>query len=253
MCFFLIDRKKVFLLFFLFLLNCSYADYLPGWCFKNYDLTVLDEPEFLALKNQVKKYLKKPAASGEKIDFLMDLIYLDRPHVCVEIGVFKGDSLLPTAAVLKFLKQGKIYAIDPWNKNEAVKYLDPDGLLECYRWIHVNWEKLFKSFKTRLNFWQLNDTCQCLRLPSAQAVSEIAKIGKIDFLHIDGNCSKEGSLEDVRNYLPLVRSGGYVLLSNAFLRINYKYVKADAGNLILNDCEFIASVDSGSSVLYKKR
>ena len=172
--------------------------------------------------------------------------------ICVEIGVFKGDSLLPIAATLQLLQQGKIYAVDPWSNEEAIKYLDKTNPYR-YKWARINMRTSFNSFKRKIADWKLNDVCEYFKLPSAIAVKKIAKYKSIDFLHIDGNSSKEGSLEDVKNYLPLVKSRGYVLLSTAFLKVHNKYVKSDAGNLILDFCEFVEAVDDGKAILYRKR
>ncbi len=246
------NLKYLGLFFFLFLETFIYSSYNPNLCFQAYDLTKLSDYQFIVLKEQIKKTLRNSWSSEKKIDLLMDLTYLQRPIRCIEIGVFKGDSLLPVAAVLKLLKQGKIYAIDPWNNFETIKHLTDNNPHKRW-WFNVNMKKIFNAFKKMLDFWQLNHVCEFIRLPSAQAVSQIAQKGEIDFLHIDGNFSRQGSIEDVQNYLPLVKSGGYVLLSKAFLIVNHKYVKAEAGNLILNSCEFVDSVDHGNSILYRKR
>lgn len=56
----------------------------------------------------------------------MDVVYTTRPGVCVEIGAFTGSSVLPVAATLKYLGAGKIFAIDAWSNEEAVRYLSPN-------------------------------------------------------------------------------------------------------------------------------
>ena len=150
------------------------------------------------------------------------------------------------------INQGKLYAIDAWDNDVAIQYLEKNDT-QRYWWRRVSFTKVFDAFKRMLIQWDLNDVCKCIKLPSAIAVSEIEKYGEIDFLHIDGNSSQKGSLEDVENYLPLVKSGGYVFLSNAFIRANRKYTKTDAGNFILDSCRFVLSVDQGNSILYLKR
>ena len=52
-------------------------------------------------------------------------------------------------------------------------------------------------------------------MSSVQAISQVQRI---DFLHLDGNFSEEGSTLDCRLYLPKVIPGGYVLCQMLRLR-----------------------------------
>jgi cephalosporin hydroxylase len=52
----------------------SYQDSIPGWCCR------------------------------EKAERMMDVVYETKPEICVEIGVFGGSSIYPTASALKFLR-----------------------------------------------------------------------------------------------------------------------------------------------------
>ena len=46
------------------------------------------------------------------------------------------------------------------------------------------------------------------------------RIPAIDFIHFDGNFSEESCLEDLTLYLPKVKKGGHVLLSNYIMEVN---------------------------------
>ena len=73
------------------------------------------------------------------------------------------------------------------------------------------------QFTHSMRAWSFQKWFQLLQMTSEQAFSQIPAI---DFLHIDGNFSKEGSLLDSQLYLQKVFSGGYVLLSNALVMID---------------------------------
>lgn len=80
------------------------------------------DKEFDSLKTSVYKYLTNSWVSQEKAQLLMELIFLTKPQICVDIGSFNGSSALPVAATLKHIKNGKIYLIEAWSNEEAVKH-----------------------------------------------------------------------------------------------------------------------------------
>lgn len=53
-----------------------------------------------------------------------------------------------------------------------------------------------------------------INLSSSEAISyvqqTVEEIGKIDVLFIDGDHDYEGVMEDIKNYVPLVKPGGYI-------------------------------------------
>lgn len=144
----------------------------------------------------------------EKATNMMDLIYEVKPQTCVEIGVFGGSSIYPTACALKFLGQGKVYAIDPWKNSpclEGYESNDPN-----YQWWgHVNLDKIYLDFLKMLNQFELNQYCSPMRMTALNALNSFAD-NSIDILHIDGNHTEENALQDAQKYLPKVKQGGYI-------------------------------------------
>lgn len=184
--------------------------------------------------------------SAEKALSFIDLILEVKPEVCVEIGVFGGSSILPTAAALKFLGKGTVYAIDPWDRIEAIKHFDP--ILEAEHlawWSKVNLNAMYDSFLNMLDKYELNDFCHTIRLSSEAAAPQI---GQIDILHLDGNHSEMITTQDVLLYLPKVRSGGYIWINDS-LHPNIQ----QANELLLESCDVIKLVNSGNCILFKKR
>lgn len=151
--------------------------------------------------------------SKEKAEKLMDLIVEVKPTICVEIGVFGGSSIYPTASALKFLQSGVVYAIDPWEAGESVSgYSKGDPNYKW--WKKINYEKVYLKFQKMIKHFQLKEYCKSIRKTSRSAL-KIFDVESIDILHIDGNHSKEIALEDVKMYLPKVKRGGYIWFDDA--------------------------------------
>ena len=94
----------------------------------------------------------------EKARGMMDLIYEVKPQICVEIGVFGGASIYPTASALKFLKQGKVYAIDPWVNSYCLDgYASDDPNYQW--WSRVDLNYIHHEF-VNLDFATLADLAQ---------------------------------------------------------------------------------------------
>lgn len=209
--------------------------------------STLPDMQFQELKNRVIKYVENSWCSAKKAELLMDLIFAVRPEVCVEVGVFSGSSVLPVAATLKYLKTGRIYAIDAWSNLDAVKHMstkDPN-----YNWwAHVNMKAVKNTFTTLINQWNLNSCCSVIHATSEMAIHQIPEI---DFLHLDGNFCEEDALLDVELFLPKVKSGGYVLLSNLFQVIDNKLTRMSSMWRLFDECEIIYEVDNNTALFRK--
>lgn len=184
--------------------------------------------------------------SKEKALSFIDLVLEVKPQVCAEIGVFGGASLLPVACALKHLEQGVIVAIDPWDKLECIRYLDPDKDTKDLRWwAHQNLDHIYFGFISILRQFELEKICILLRATSKKA-SKV--IGPIDILHIDGNHYANVAMEDVLLYLPKVRSGGYIWFNDATWATLQPAIK-----VLSESCDIIKTVDNGNCVLFRKR
>ena len=79
------------------------------------------------------------------------------------------------------------------------------------------------QFHNMLNLWSLKELCVIIDKTSKIAILEIPE--EIDFLHLDGDYSEVVSLEDVQLYLPKVKAGGYILISNLYTSVFGQYTK----------------------------
>ena len=168
-------------------------------------------------KHKSKCLTKLPAFTGwcviEKANHLMDFIYDYKPNICVEIGTFGGASTLPIASALKYLKQGQVFCIDAWDNHEAVKGLPLDDPNYNW-WKEINFAVIRQAFLYQTIKGQIQKWCTVLDMNSLQASYTFAD-ESIDLLYIDGNFSKDGSLQDVTLYLPKVKKGGTIWLNDA--------------------------------------
>ncbi len=228
-----------------------HADWDPQVALKDEDPFSLDRLQvqaFQDLKVMVAQSLVNSWCTPEKVNLLMDVVLVTRPKVCVEIGAFSGSSVLPIAATLKYLQHGKIYAIDAWSNPEAIKYLDNDDPNKHW-WANVNMNVAYDKFRGMINKWELTPYCFPIRNPSNKAVNQI---GSIDFLHLDGDYSEKGALEDVQLFIPKVKTDGYILLSNLFTTVKGKQPKIKSFCKLLESCEIVAEIEQDNAILFRK-
>lgn len=226
-----------------------FGEWDPESFFFDQDYSATENAQYIELKKNVMSHLENSWCSKEKIDLLMDLILVEKPKKCVEVGVFTGSSLLPVAATLSFLNQGTIYAVDAWSNSEAIKNwsdLDPNKAW----WSTVDMKAVYSTFDEMLNQWKLHPYCNILKMPSEIAFDSIPD--EIDFLHLDGDYSEVGSSKDVETYLPKVKSGGYILLSNLFTMVNNQQPKMNAFCLLSEACEMVCEIERDNAILFRK-
>jgi len=147
----------------------------------------------------------------QKAEKIMEFIRETKPKTCVEIGAFGGAITYPIAATLGFLKEGVVYAIDAWNTSVAIEGLQNEKSIQW--WKNLNMETIHQHFLDLVSRKGLHH-CRPIKQRSQDAVSLFSN-DSIDFLFLDGNVSRKGSLEDARLYLPKVKEGGYIWLNHA--------------------------------------
>lgn len=168
----------------------------------------------------------------DKAAKMMDLIYYTHPSVCVEIGVFGGSSIYPTARALKYQGFGVIHAIDPWDNQECTKGYDKND--PNYQWWDkIDLGKIYTDFLKMLRKYEIQNYCHVIKAASAQALSQFND-ESIDILHVDGNHSEGSALFDVTAYLPKVKRGGYIWFDDANWSSTHKAVQFLMENCILD-------------------
>ena len=240
---------KIFLpIVFLFSCLTSFAEWNPEYLGKAGTEQLLQHAEFQQLKVNVLAYLKNSWCSEEKTNLLMDFVYLQRPQICAEIGVFTGSSLLPVAATLNLTRAGQVFGIDPWSQEEAIRNVPNSDATKTW-WKGLNYAHLFETTQNLIKNWNLQHVCFLRKEPSRTAVRSLPPL---DFLHIDGNYSEQSSLQDVSLYLPKVKKGGYILYTNINWVSDNKMPRVAAFQLLLDKCEIVAIIENRSTFLLRK-
>lgn len=204
--------------------------------------------EEAALKFHVVSYL--PTLEGwcskEKAVEFIDFILLEKPKTWVEIGVFGGSSIFPVISTFKHLNEGKVFAIDPWDKIECLKYFDPVLESSDLRWWgNLNMNQIYHSFLSMMKRFQLEKFCTVIRKTSEFAINEIPEI---DVIYMDGNHSEEPSLQDAKIYLPKVRTGGFIWFNDAQWQQRQAAIE-----WLLHFCDVVKVIENGNCLLMKKR
>lgn len=202
------------------------------------------------LKKQVCFFL--PSIHGwcteEKAKNFIDLVLEVKPKVCVEIGVFGGSSLFPTAMALKLLKSGVVIGIDAWDRLECIKYFDSTiDMVNLNWWGNVNVYHIYNSYLHMLKTHMLEPFCITKKMTSFKAAAELEHTA-IDILHLDGNRAEEVSVKEVELYLPKVVPGGYIWITDSLCG-----EKQPAIDLLMEACDVVKTIDGGNCILFKKR
>ncbi len=222
----------------------------PGYNASSVNLFALlpKDAKFERLKIKVLHALEDSWVSKEKARLMMDIIALTHPQVCVDVGSFTGSSVLPIAVSLRYLKSGLVYCVDAWSNIAATEYM-PHHDPNYQWWSHLDMDQIHKQCLQLLHNWSVMNYCQVIRERSEYAVSQI---DSIDFLHLDGNTSKKGSYLDTFLYVPKVKSGGYILLSNALTTIDHECSKIITLGYLDQHCRRLMQIDEGSTILFQK-
>lgn len=122
---------------------------------------------------------------------------LGKKAVIVEIGSWKGKS---TYCIAKGLKNGMIYAIDPFNAEGE------EGSKDIYQQ-NKGEVPLLDQFISKMKQLGVIEKIKDLKGYSNEFVEQV---GPVDFLFIDGDHSIEGCKYDFENYSQKLKPGGYL-------------------------------------------
>lgn len=132
----------------------------------------------------------------------------------VEIGVYRGSSLLAIAAA--FCRTGGVVVgIDPWNNVDAAEKMPPSaaiGVAVEEFLARQPLEPLMVALSDTLAAERLGNVATLLRGRSQDVVDLVPL--HIDFLHIDGNHDFERVSFDISAYVPRVVPGGIIVMDD---------------------------------------
>jgi len=150
----------------------------------------------------------------DKGEHVFETVTAHCPRVSVELGVYGGQFLALIASAMQEvtddISEYAIHGIDPWSTDAL---LSRGGVYsgDCEYWSTLDLESVYRQ------------TLQAMRefsnvhLHRMDSVSGLVKFPfpTIDLLHIDGNHSEWHSTQDVLNWVPRVRQGGWIYLDDS--------------------------------------
>ena len=162
----------------------------------------------------------------EKAQHLAALVIALRPKVSVEIGVFGGRSLIPTAMGHSLIGTGYALGIDPWAKSASLDGMDGENK---EWWDKLDHEAIYAGFMSASARLRADGFLKVERMTSDEAITHESN-GKnsepatlpfrsrvipkdIDLLHIDGNHGPQ-AIKDVDNYATRLRAGGILVMDD---------------------------------------
>jgi predicted O-methyltransferase YrrM len=186
--------------------------------------------------------------TDEKRNFIHTLVELTDSRFCVEIGVYKGSSLLTFVEILEKIK-GNIVGIDPWSYEMSKNTLWSKEY-ENYIYNELlkgqeTFDRIYNGISKIIMDNNLNETVSLIRKPSEDAFIDF-ELESIDILHIDGNHNEMNSSRDILLYLPLVKKGGYIIMDDS----NWDSVKSSIDKFLVPNCKLIRNF--GNFSCYKK-
>jgi hypothetical protein len=144
------------------------------------------------------QFLEKATCRSEKYtNGLLDLInYLkDKVETMVEVGSYQGESTIIFAQNLPNIK--KIYAVDPWLNGYAAGDICSDEYpMEI---VENNFDIRIKDYPTIIK----------KKMFSTDFANEIED-GSLDFVYIDGDHQYESCKNDIKIWLPKIKSNGII-------------------------------------------
>ena len=183
------------------------------------------------------------AVSGIQIDFgggcsvskgyvMAWLIRQYRITSSIDIGVYRGRSLVPQAVAHREFTGGKAYGVDPWLNVEVRETGNPDKQQAIDSFIDAtDFPAIYREVDILLRKLKLEQNCELVRERSQDAASyfDREKI-KFGLIHIDGNHDAERVATDVSLYLPRLNRGGFVVMDDVSwdsVRASYAAVSAN--------------------------
>lgn len=195
---------------------------------------VVESPD--KVKARAYKYMESVIGwcSPIKAETLIDIILRYKPETVVEIGVFGGHSVIPMAVALKANGSGKLHGIDPWDNQASLEgVMNPSNE---YYWSTINLEAILQNLIDRIQEFGLDEQIALYRCTSKEA----PVIENIDLIHIDGNHSDVTSYIDVTKWVPLMRSGGWIVFDDMTWYENGMFTTARAVEWLDEHCYKLA-------------
>ncbi len=154
--------------------------------------------------------------SASKAYVMASLIRERNIHASLDIGVYRGRSLLPQALAHRRYTGGVAYGVDPWSRDEAMQADNAalkaalDRFVETtdFEAIHRDVDELRRKFAVERN-------CVLVRKTSAAAIAEFREMGQtFGLIHVDGNHDTAIVVQDVLDSMRLLDGEGILVMDD---------------------------------------
>ena len=141
--------------------------------------------------------------------YLVELVRETCPKIVVEVGVWKGASVITMAREMHRLAlDSVVVAVDTWLGSHE-------------HWLNYRWRtslpQLYDTFRANIMDEGLQHFVVPLPLDSINAFHVLARqLGTIDAVHIDGAHDYESVSGDFRRWWMLLRSGGFMIADDYY-------------------------------------
>ena len=144
------------------------------------------------------------------------LIRAECIRTSLDIGVYRGRSLMPQAVAHRDFTGGIVYGVDPFSSREAMQHDNAvlrDRLQDFA--LTTDFEGIYGDVLRLRDALGVAAHCTLVRKTSAQAAADFVARGvRFGLIHIDGNHDTARVLEDVEFYLPLLTPGGLIVMDD---------------------------------------
>jgi hypothetical protein len=167
--------------------------------------------------------LKKIEGSCTKVkaNFIMDLIHKEKLEFCVEIGDFTWQTFFAISKAIQYNKRGQAYAFYPVFTYPTSKVYDQSIGDYCMR-NTIYLKTIRDSFYNLIIKNQLKH-CFFYQI-SPEIASSFFENNSIDFIHFNIILSEKKYYDTIFNFFPKIKKNGYILFSNANLKILQKAI-----------------------------
>jgi len=134
----------------------------------------------------------------------------------VDIGVYRGRSLVPQAVAHREFTGGKAYGVDPWLNAEVSETGNPALREAIDRFIDTtDFPAIYEEVKALIRRLKLDQNCILVREKSCDAIRYFRREDmRFGLIHIDGNHDSDRVTADVSLYLPRLKRGGFVVMDD---------------------------------------
>jgi len=134
----------------------------------------------------------------------------------LDIGVYRGRSLVPQAIAHRLSGGGTVYGVDPWCALEADERDHVALRAEISDFVATtDFEQLYRDVVQGIADLGVAPYTTIIRTTSGDAARRFTADGtRFGLIHVDGNHDTKPVLRDVRDYLPLLEPGGFLVMDD---------------------------------------